>query len=94
MIVLDTTVLIYAVGTEHRFRDPCRELIEAIRTGKVAATTTVEVIREFAHVRARRRGRSDAAELTGAFCSQEHPRHVIPDEAGIRRLSNGEPGPS
>ena len=148
MIVLDTTVLIYAVGTEHRFRDPCRELIEAIRTGKVAATTTVEVIREFAHVRARRRGRSDAAELAGdyadllspllvveapdlraglrlfaaqdrlgsfdavlaavargigadalvsadeAFSTQEHPRHVIPDETGIRRLLNGEPGSS
>ncbi len=63
MIVLDTTVLVYAKGAEHPFRDPCRRLIEAIAGGEVEATTTVEVIQEFVHVRARRRDRTDAAEL-------------------------------
>jgi uncharacterized protein len=63
MIVLDTTVLVYAVGTEHPLRAPCRELVSAIARGSVQATTTVEAIQEFAHVRARRRDRSDAAAL-------------------------------
>lgn len=63
MILLDTTVLVYAVGAPHRLRDPARHVIEAIGTGRVAATTTPEVIQEFIHVRARRRGRSDAAKL-------------------------------
>lgn len=63
MIVLDTTVLVYSVGSHHEFREPCRELITAIAGGQVPATTTVEVIQEFAHVRARRRGRIDAANL-------------------------------
>ena len=63
MILIDTTVLVYAVGLEHPLRNPCRELIAAIGNGQVSATTTVETIQEFVHVRARRRPRSDAAAL-------------------------------
>lgn len=67
MIVLDTTVLVYAKGSDHPLRDPCRELLTAIATGRLEATTTVEVIQEFVHVRARRRPRADAAELGKAY---------------------------
>lgn len=63
MIVLDTTVLVYAKGTGHPLRDPCRELIEAIADGRLEATTTTEVIQEFVHVRSRRRSRADAIAL-------------------------------
>jgi predicted nucleic acid-binding protein len=61
VIVLDTTVLVYAKGAEHPLRAPCRELVQRIAEGAVQATTSVEVIQEFVHVRARRRGRQDAA---------------------------------
>ena len=67
MIVLDTTVLVYAVGDGHPYREPCRALIDAVASGRVQASTTVEVIQEFAHVRARRRDRTDAARLAGAY---------------------------
>ena len=73
MIVLDTTVLVYAVGTEHRFRDRCRSLITAIGQRRVHATTTVEVLQEFAQVRARRSSRDDAAELAEAFTDMLAP---------------------
>jgi predicted nucleic acid-binding protein len=63
VIVLDTTVLVYAKGTDHPLRKPCRDLIEAIAGGVVQATTSVEAIQEFVHVRARRRDREDAAGL-------------------------------
>jgi uncharacterized protein len=63
VILLDTTVLVYAKGADHPLRDPCRELIAAIADGKIEASTTVEVIQEFVHVRARRRDRVDAAAL-------------------------------
>ncbi|HVR06348.1 MAG TPA: type II toxin-antitoxin system VapC family toxin [Solirubrobacteraceae bacterium] len=63
MILLDTTVLVYAKGADHPLREPCRGLVAAIAEGKVEATTTIEVIQEFVHVRARRRDRSDAAAL-------------------------------
>jgi predicted nucleic acid-binding protein len=63
VIVLDTTILTYAVGDEHPMREPCRTLLRQAGRGRVDATTTVEVIQEFVHVRARRRGRADAAAL-------------------------------
>ncbi len=63
MILLDKTVLVYAKGQNHPLRDPCRELIEAVADRRIEATTTVEVIQEFVHVRARRRDRTDAASL-------------------------------
>jgi predicted nucleic acid-binding protein len=63
MIVLDTTVLVYAKGADHPLRGPCRALVQAIVERRIAATTTVEAIQEFVHVRARRRARDDAAAL-------------------------------
>ncbi len=67
MIILDTGVLIYAVGEEHPLREPCRRLIAAQGDGRVDAATTVEVIQEFAHVRARRRSREDATTLARSY---------------------------
>jgi predicted nucleic acid-binding protein len=67
VIVLDTTVLVYAVGSEHPLREPCRELVRAVAAREIEASTTVEVIQEFAHVRARRRGNADAAEIAGDY---------------------------
>ena len=67
MIVLDTTVLSYAVGDEHPLRAPCRRLLAAHGDGRVEATTTIEVVQEFAHVRARRRARADAVALARRY---------------------------
>lgn len=61
MILLDTMVLVYAVGGEHPLRAPCRGLVGQVRDRLVRATTTVEVIQEFTHIRARRRSRHEAA---------------------------------
>lgn len=69
MIVLDTTILAYAVGDEHPLRDPCRHLLTAHGDGLIEATTTVEVIQEFAHIRARRRTRIDAVTLARHYLS-------------------------
>ncbi len=67
MIVVDTTVLVYAVGADHPLREPSRGLVEAVEQGRLRATTTLEVIQEFAHVRARRRGRQDAVRHARAY---------------------------
>lgn len=69
MIVLDRTVLAYAVGAPHPLRDPCRRLLEAHADGRVEATTTVEAIGEFANIRARRQGREDAARLARRYAT-------------------------
>jgi predicted nucleic acid-binding protein len=73
VILLDTTALVYAKGSEHPFREPCRELISAVAEGRLEATTTVEAIQEFAHVRAQRRGRTDAAALAGDYADLLSP---------------------
>ena len=62
MLVFDTTVLLYAQGAEDPYRDPCRALVVAIRDKRIDATTTIEVIQEFVHVRGRRYGRANALE--------------------------------
>lgn len=77
MIVVDTTVLVYAKGIDHPLRDPCRQLIAAVERGRLAATTTVEVVQEFTHVRARRRDREDAAELARAYADLLSPLLVV-----------------
>lgn len=70
MIVLDTTVLVYAVGDSgHPLAGPARSVVDAVMRGTVRATTTIEVVQEFAHVRARRRPRADAARLASRYAT-------------------------
>ncbi|MEX2236240.1 MAG: PIN domain-containing protein [Dehalococcoidia bacterium] len=73
MIVLDTSILVYAVGGDDRHRHSCREVVAAIRDRKLAATTTFEVIQEFVHVRSRRRPRSDAVSYGREFVELLQP---------------------
>jgi predicted nucleic acid-binding protein len=80
VIVLDTTVLVYAKGIEHPLREPCRDLVARIAAGDLAATTTVEVIQEFVHVRARRRARSDAAEVGRDYAELLSPLLLVKGE--------------
>jgi predicted nucleic acid-binding protein len=83
VIILDTTVLAYAVGTDHALRTPCRQLVRAIADGQVIATTTIEVIQEFTHVRTRRRDRKDAAELARDYIELLSPLLVV-EESDLR----------
>jgi uncharacterized protein len=87
VILLDTTVLVYAKGAEHRFRDPCRRLIDAIAKEEIEATTTVEAIQEFVHVRAQRRDRADAAQLGRDYVDLLAPLLTVEEEPLRRGLS-------
>ncbi|HLX48795.1 MAG TPA: PIN domain-containing protein [Streptosporangiaceae bacterium] len=77
MIVLDTTVLAYAVGADHPLRAPCQRLVSGIADGEILATTTIEVIQEFTHVRARRRDRKDAALLASDYIELLSPLLIV-----------------
>lgn len=93
MIVLDTTVLVYAVGDEHDLREPARAIVQAVENASVQATTTVEAVQEFVHVRARRTGRADAAALGRAYATLLSPL-LQPSEkellAGLRLFERDE----
>lgn len=87
MIVVDTTVLVYAVGEEHPLREPSRRLVQAFGDGRAEGTTSVEAIQEFVHVRARRRDRRDAVRLGRAFARLLSPLLLVEPselEAGLR----------
>jgi predicted nucleic acid-binding protein len=83
VIVLDTTVLVYAVGGAHALRDPAQRLLAAAADGSLRATTTPEAIQEFAHIRARRRDRADAAALAGSYADLLSPLLQV-GEADLR----------
>jgi predicted nucleic acid-binding protein len=87
MIVVDTTVLVYAKGAGHPLRDPCRRLISAIAERQVEATTTVEAIQELVHVRARRRGRADAVALGRDYAELLSPLLAVTREDLDRGLA-------
>lgn len=81
MIVVDTTILVYAVGADHPLQEPCRRLVRAVAGGELSASTTVEVIQEFVHVRSRRRDRGDAVRLAIDFSRLLAPLLVVgPDD--------------
>lgn len=93
MIVLDTTVLVYAKGADHPLRSPARDLVKAIAEQQIEATTTPEVIQEFAHVRARRRGREDAADLGRDYAELLSPLisvEAVHLERGLRIFASPE----
>ena len=83
MIVLDTTVLVYAVGDDHALRDTARAVLAAAAEGDLRATTTPEAIQEFAHVRARRRDRRDASALAASYADLLSPLLEV-GEADLR----------
>jgi predicted nucleic acid-binding protein len=82
MVILDTTVLVYAVGADHPLREGCVRVLAAHRDGSLRATTTVEVIQEFAHVYARRRTREEAVRLAGHYVDALDP--LAADAADVR----------
>lgn len=83
-VVLDTNVLVYAIGGEHPLRDPARAVITEVTVGRIRATTTPQVIQEFAYVVARRRDRATAAEAAKNYARLLHPL-LISDSDDLER---------
>jgi predicted nucleic acid-binding protein len=80
MILLDTTVLSYSVGDAHPLREPCRLILAAHADGRVVASTTLEVIQEFTHVRSRRRPRANAVALARAWLAGLYLIAIEPED--------------
>jgi len=64
---------VYAVGSDHLQRDPCRGLLELAEEGSVRVITAHEVVQEFAHVRSRWSSRSESAALARTFATALGP---------------------
>lgn len=66
----------YTVGSDESLAKLGRRLTEAVASGRIQATTSVGVIEEFAHVAARRRGRTDAVGLARQFTRLLQPLRI------------------
>lgn len=93
MMILDTSVLGYAVGGEHPLRDPCRRVLAAQATGRLDGATTVEVIQEFTHIQARRRPRAEAAGLARDYAASVQLLQATPADL-LRALTIFEQSPA
>jgi predicted nucleic acid-binding protein len=84
VIVVDTTILVYAIGEPHPLLEPSERLLASVARGELDATTTVDVIQEFAYVRARRFSRADAARRAREYAQLLSPL-LIADEGALHR---------
>jgi uncharacterized protein len=82
--LFDTGVFIYALGSEHRYREPCRAILLEMRNGRLAGEASTELVHEFTYVRQRRVTiRTDAAE-SARDVARMCPLHTV-DRADIDR---------
>jgi uncharacterized protein len=61
VILLDTNVLLYAFGGDHRYRAPCAAIVDALARSQIAAAITDVVLCEFVYATARREPRATSA---------------------------------
>jgi predicted nucleic acid-binding protein len=54
--LLDSAVFIYAVGGEHRYRQPCRRLLSALEVDAFGGEASALAVEETLHQRTRRTG--------------------------------------
>lgn len=73
MILLDTNILIYALGKPHPLQEPCRRIVSAIMDGRVEATTSPICIQEFMHFWSKSRSREEAARKALEFIDLLEP---------------------
>lgn len=74
--LVDANVFLYALGTEHRYRDPCRDLVARLARAEIAGELSVEILQEVVHVR-RRRGDPQASERAREIVAWDVPVHSL-----------------
>ncbi len=52
----DTSIFVYALGGEHPYREPCREIVRRAAAGDLQGEASADLLQELTHQRARRTG--------------------------------------
>jgi uncharacterized protein len=60
----DTSVFVYALGAEHPYQEPCRDIVHRAAIGELQGEASADLLQEFAHQRVRRTGDRAAAART------------------------------
>jgi len=86
MLVVDTSVLVYASGVEHPLREPAIRLFRDVAEKRIEATTTPEVLQEYAHVRGRRDDRARAVRQAERFAGLLAPLTIVSGDDVLQGL--------
>ena len=81
-VLLDSNVILYAIGGEHPYAEPCRRIVALAGDGGVELEAPVDLVQEILHHRARRlgdRGKAAAEALAAARLCRLHA--VEPQDA-------------
>jgi uncharacterized protein len=82
----DTSIFVYALGREHPYREPCREIVRRAAAGDLQGEASADLLQELVHQRARRTGdRRGAAEAARrvAKLAWWHPLEANDVQRGI-----------
>lgn len=82
--LFDTGVFIYALGGEHLYREPCREILREVRSRRLGAEASVELIHEFAYVRLRQVKRRADVVRPAHSIMRSFSLHTV-DQADMKR---------
>ena len=52
----DTSIFVYALGREHPYKEPCREIVRRAAAGDLQGEASGDLLQELVHQRARRTG--------------------------------------
>lgn len=78
----DTSIFSYALGGEHRYRQPCREIVSRAAAGELRGEASADLLQELSYQRLRRTGnRGDAAAAARNVAKLVRLHPVEPDDA-------------
>jgi len=75
--LLDTAIFVYAVGADHPYRIPCRQLLDPDALDGYGGEASVQAIQELLHQRTRRTSDRHAAADTALAMAQLCPLHDL-----------------
>jgi hypothetical protein len=78
----DTAIFTYALGGEHPYKEPCRQIMRKATAGQLRGEASADLIQEFTNQRLRRTGNRDGAAKAARDVSKLVRLHPIePDDA-------------
>jgi predicted nucleic acid-binding protein len=92
-VYLDSNIVLYAIGEESRFRNPCRRLLQSVVNRDLVGETSVLTVQDVVHHRQRR---GDVAPVAHgrdvlSICSVAHPLDTSVVRMALS-LMDGRPG--
>jgi uncharacterized protein len=82
----DTSIFIYALGGEHPYREPCREIVRKATAGELQGEASVDLLQELVHQRHRRTGDRNAAARSARNAAELVQLHPLEPEDVLRGI--------